>query len=80
MKLILWKQVETKETILQETILSANENYEDVLVRAEEDKVHVHVITENLPREEAVQIMQMVKDELGEITVDVNFQPTTVNS
>ena len=70
------EKVETKETILQETILSVNENYEDVLVRAEDNKVHVHVITENLPREEAVKIMQMVKDELGEITVDVNFQAT----
>jgi len=64
----------TKEMILQETILSSQENYEDVLVRAEEDKVYVHVITDTLPKEDAVQIMQMVKDELGEITVDVIFQ------
>lgn len=70
------ENIETKETILQESILSENEGYEDVLVRAEDNKVHVHVITENLPREEAVKIMQMVKDELGEITVDVNFQAT----
>ena len=70
------ENIETKETILQESILSENESYEDVLVRAEDNKVHVHVITENLPREEAVKIMQMVKDELGEITVDVNFQAT----
>lgn len=68
------EKVASKETILQETILAANENYEDVLVRAEDSKVHVHVITDNLPREEAVKIMQMVKDELGEIVVDVNFQ------
>jgi len=66
----------TKETILQETILSTNDKYEDVLVRAENNKVHVHVITENLPRDEAVKIMQMVKDELGEIVVDINFQAT----
>lgn len=68
------EKVATKETILQETILSANEKYEDVLVRAEDSKVHVHVITDELPREEAVQIIQMVKDELGEMTVDINFQ------
>ncbi|MBO1004296.1 SpoIIIAH-like family protein [Pseudogracilibacillus auburnensis] len=70
------EKMTTKETILQETILATNENYEDVLVRAEENKVHVHVITDNLPREDAVKIMQMVKDELGEIVVDVNFQAT----
>lgn len=71
------ENVATKEMILQETILSTNETFEDVLVRAEDSKVHVHVITENLPRDEAVKIMQMVKDELGEMTVDINFQPTS---
>src|SRR5690625_4647764 len=70
------EKTSTKESILQETILSVNNNYEDVLVRAEDNKVHVHVITDNLPREEAVKIMQMVKDELGELVVDVNFQAT----
>lgn len=68
------EKIQTKETILQETILASNENYEDVLVRAEEEKVHVHVMTEELAREEAVQIMQMVKDELGNVRVDVNYQ------
>lgn len=68
------EKLATKESILQETILAAYEHYEDVLVRAEDDKVYVHVITDNLPKEEAVQIMQMVKDELGQITVDVIFQ------
>lgn len=71
------ENVATKEMILQETILSTNETFEDVLVRAEDSKVHVHVITENLPRDEAVKIMQMVKDELGEMTVDINFQATS---
>lgn len=69
------EKTSTKESILQETILSGNERYEDVLVRADEDKVHVHVITDELAKKEAVQIMQMVKDELGEIPVDVNYQP-----
>src|SRR5690625_4871563 len=66
--------VTTKEKILQETILTAYDHYEDVLVRADEDKVHVHVITEQLPRKEAVHIMQIVRDELGDTIVDVHFQ------
>ncbi len=68
------EEIASKETILQETILTTNEAYEDVLVRAEEDKVRVHIITEQLSKNEAVEIMQIVKDELGDITVDVNFQ------
>lgn len=67
-------KVATKEKILQETILTSYEQYEDVLVRAEDEKVHVHVITEQLPRSEAVEIMQIVRDELGEVAVDVHFQ------
>lgn len=67
-------KISTKEKILQETILTTYEHYDDVLIRAEEDKVHVHVITKQLPRTEAVQIMQMVRDELGEVAVDVHFQ------
>lgn len=59
---------------MQETILAANEKYEEVLVRAEDSKVHVHVMTDELARKEANQIMQMVRDELGEVPVDVNFQ------
>jgi len=68
------EKIQTKETILQETILSANDRYEDILVRAEDEKVHVHVMTDELSKNEAVQIMQMVKDELGDVRVDVNFQ------
>lgn len=68
------ENISTKETILQETILAANEKYEEVLVRAEDSKVHVHVMTDELARKEANQIMQMVRDELGEVPVDVNFQ------
>jgi stage III sporulation protein AH len=65
-----------KETILQDSILSAAADYEDVLVRTDDNKVHVHVKVDELSKEEANNIMQMVKDELGEVTVDVNFQPT----
>src|SRR5690625_4414711 len=69
------EKIESKETILQETILSTDENYEDVLVRADENKVHVHVITDSLSKEAAIHIMQMVRDETGIDDVDVNFQP-----
>jgi len=68
--------VASKETILQDSILSATAEYEDVLVRADDEKVHVHVKVNELSKEEVVNIMQMVKDEFGEVTVDVNFQPT----
>lgn len=70
-------KISAKETILQESILASKENYEDVLVRQDEDKVHVHVKVNELSKQEANQIMQMVRDEFGEITVDVNFQPST---
>lgn len=68
-------QTETKESILESSILSITDDYHEVLVRAEEDIVHVHVKVNELSNEEAVQIMQLVKDEFGEKTVDVNFQP-----
>ncbi|WP_156290829.1 SpoIIIAH-like family protein [Oceanobacillus salinisoli] len=63
-----------KERILEETILSSAE-FQDVLVRSEEDKVHVHVKAEELSGTEANDIMRMVYDEFGEITVDVVIQP-----
>ncbi|WLV23531.1 SpoIIIAH-like family protein [Aciduricibacillus chroicocephali] len=66
----------SKESILQETILNADKKYEDVLVRAKEDKVQVHVKVKEMSREEAVNIMQLVKDEFGEVPVDINYQPT----
>lgn len=69
------ENLESKEEILRETILSTDEQYDDVLVRTEDDKVHVHIITENLSKEAAVHIMQMVRDEIGIENVDVNFQP-----
>lgn len=65
----------TKETILQDSIMGAKKDFEDVLVRKEDDKVHVHVKTNELSKEEVVNIMQLVRDEFGEMNVDVNFQP-----
>ncbi|MFD1170398.1 SpoIIIAH-like family protein [Oceanobacillus caeni] len=65
-----------KEKILEETIL-ASEEYQDVLVRSENDKVHVHVqADEQLSGTEANHIMRMVYDEFGEIPVDVITQPS----
>jgi len=69
------EEVSTKESILEDSIIGAN-GYSDVLVRSEEDKVHVHLKTEELSSTEAVNVMQMVRDEFGEVPVDVNFQPT----
>ncbi|SFD53034.1 stage III sporulation protein AH [Lentibacillus persicus] len=68
-------EVSSKETILEESILAAAD-YSDVLVRHEEGKVLVHVKeTEKLSNSEVVNIMQMVRDEFGDITVDVDYQP-----
>jgi stage III sporulation protein AH len=72
------EKTSTKESILQETILTEYEDFSDVLVRSDKDKVHVHVITENnLDKQAAVQIMQIVRDELGNIPVDIRHQGAT---
>ncbi|HLR41868.1 MAG TPA: SpoIIIAH-like family protein [Pseudogracilibacillus sp.] len=68
------ESITTKEQILQEMMLQSNEALEDVLVRTEEDKVHVHVMTDDLTKQEAVQMMQMVKDELGEREIAINYE------
>ncbi|WP_164218071.1 SpoIIIAH-like family protein [Virgibacillus sp. YIM 98842] len=65
----------SKESILEETIIASN-TYEDVLVRTDDEKVHVHVKVDEISDAEVVNIMQMVRDEMGEMTVDVIFQPT----
>lgn len=70
----LMEQITSKESILQNSILEVNE-YEDVLVRTDDDKVHVHVKVDELSKQEVVNIMQLVRDEFGEVTIDVNFQP-----
>ncbi|UOQ93702.1 SpoIIIAH-like family protein [Halobacillus shinanisalinarum] len=65
----------SKESILEKTI-SASVPYEDVLVRAEENTVHVTVKANELSKSQTREIMQMVSDEFGDIPVDVKFQPT----
>src|SRR5690625_1371427 len=62
-------QISTKESILQSSILATSDKYEDVLVRYDEDIVHVHVRTDDLSTQEANHIMQIVNDEFGQITV-----------
>lgn len=63
-----------KEKIIEQTILAEAE-YDDVLVRSSSgDKVHVHVRTDELTDEEALRIMQLVRDEFDrDITVEVNY-------
>lgn len=70
-------QLGTKEVMLQETILEGDK-YEDVLVRSDQEKVQVHVkAQEKLSNQEVVQIMQLARDEFGNIPVNVNYEPTT---
>lgn len=67
-------EISRKESILEDSIMAAAD-YSDVLVRHEDDKVLVHVKeTEQLSNSEVVNIMQMVRDEFGEMTVDVDQQ------
>ncbi|GIO23169.1 SpoIIIAH-like family protein [Oceanobacillus sp. J11TS1] len=71
------EELSSKENILQDQLIAATE-YEDVLVRSDGDKVHVHVKTEELSKTDAANIMQMVRDEFGkDIRTEVNFQPTS---
>ncbi|GAB3052192.1 SpoIIIAH-like family protein [Virgibacillus ainsalahensis] len=69
------EEADTKESVLEEMIQADDAEYQDVLVRASDDTVHVHVKVNELSRTEVVNIMQLVRDEFGEVTVDVNFQP-----
>lgn len=68
------ESITTKEQILQEMMLQNNEAIDDVLIRTEDDKVHVHVMTDELTKEQAIQMMQMVKDELGEREIAINYE------
>ncbi|MFU0791504.1 SpoIIIAH-like family protein [Cerasibacillus sp. JNUCC 74] len=73
------EEIASKEKILEETIV-ASANYEDVLVRSEDAGITVQVkVKENLPKSEAVSIIQMVKDELGDKKVNVSYVPSEAN-
>lgn len=67
----------SKERILQESLMANNETFEDVLVRADNDKVHVDIIADNIEKEEAAKIMREVQDEIGSIPVDVKYRGKT---
>ena len=69
------KENQSKESILENTI-QASAPYEDVLVRAEDEVVHVTLKADELSKSETNQIIQMVSDEFGEKRVQVQFQPT----
>ncbi|TMN20777.1 SpoIIIAH-like family protein [Lentibacillus cibarius] len=69
-------KISSKERILEESIISSAD-YSDVLIRHDEDRVQVYVKeSEKLSNSEVVNIMQMVKDEFGDIPVRVDYQPT----
>ncbi|WP_017755729.1 SpoIIIAH-like family protein [Calidifontibacillus oryziterrae] len=64
-----------KEAII-ETMILANENYADALVKAEEDQVRVYVkAKEEGSNKAANEIMRLVREELGPKKVAVEFQP-----
>ncbi|HLR22640.1 MAG TPA: SpoIIIAH-like family protein [Pseudogracilibacillus sp.] len=67
----------SKERILQESLMANNDTFEDVLVRADNDKVHVDIIADNIEKEEAAKIMREVQDEIGSIPVDVKYRGKT---
>lgn len=70
-------QLATKEVMLEKTILTGDQ-YENVLVRSDQDKVQVHVkATEELTNKEVVQIMQKARDEFGNTPVNVIYEATT---
>ncbi|MRH43164.1 SpoIIIAH-like family protein [Aquibacillus halophilus] len=66
----------TKEMILEKTI-RADKEYQDVLVRTEDNEVVVTVKANEMSDAEANDIMQMAKDEFGEVYVEVKFQPVS---
>lgn len=68
------KQTQSKESILENTI-RASASYDDVLVRADDDVVHVTVKAKELSKKETNHIIQMVSDEFGRKRVQVQFQP-----
>ena len=65
----------TKEDIL-ETLLRSNQNYLDALVQAKENEIKVTVKAKERSEKFANEIIQMVRDQFGEKTVAVEFQPT----
>ncbi|PKR78958.1 stage III sporulation protein AH [Halalkalibacillus sediminis] len=65
--------VAQKESILEKTI-QQEKDFQDVLVRKEDDFVLITVIAEELSNVEANHMMQMARDEFGIIDVRVKLQ------
>lgn len=67
-------EVAQKEALLETLIIAMG--YEDALVRADGEKVRITVKSAEPSAEKANEIIQMVKNEIGEMqTVAVTFQP-----
>src|SRR5690625_2247088 len=62
-----------KESYLEKTIMQ-EKGYDDVLVRKEDEFVEITVITEELSKTDANNLMQMARDEFGIMDVRVRFQ------
>ncbi|WP_028783172.1 SpoIIIAH-like family protein [Thalassobacillus devorans] len=69
------QELQTKESIL-ETTIQANAQYDDVLVRVEDDVINVTVKANELSKKETNNIIKMAVDEFGEKPVRVQFQPS----
>ncbi|WP_338470219.1 SpoIIIAH-like family protein [Niallia sp. XMNu-256] len=65
-------EIANKEVLL-ETLIKAM-NYEDVLVRADDDQVNITVKAEKQSKTEANKIIQTVRSELGPLHAVVEFQ------
>ncbi len=63
-----------KEAVIETLIKS--KGYEDALVRADGSEVNITVKTEKHSKAKANEIIQLVKKELGQKEVAVEFQPT----
>ncbi|HHY20385.1 MAG TPA: SpoIIIAH-like family protein [Bacilli bacterium] len=66
--------LDQKENMLESLIKA--KGYDDVLVITEENQVKVIVQADELSREQAVEIMKMTNEQLGQKEVAVGHQPT----
>ena len=68
------ESLDQKELVLEEQIKALN-GYEEVLVRNVSDgNVVITVQSDELPVEEANDIIQQAKEEFGEVKIDVSYQ------
>src|SRR5699024_12804283 len=50
----------SKERIIQESLMTNNDTFKEVIVRADNDKVHVEIIDDNIEKEKAQRNMHEV--------------------